>query len=71
MTMTEKATRYLRLIGKTDDASVILTRGYAKAADELKQLGLAIFIPISSGGCHIALTAKGVEEYERMEDLNP
>lgn len=59
--LSKKADAYLRLIGKTEDASVPLTRGYAMQADELKTAELAIYIPVSSGGCHVALTRKGLD----------
>jgi hypothetical protein len=61
MKLSKKAAAYLRLIGKTEDASVPLTRGYARQADELKVADLAVYIPISSGGCHVALTQKGLD----------
>jgi hypothetical protein len=61
--MSKRAERYLKMIGQTQDASVILTKGFAKAADELKNLGMAEFIPISSGGVHVALTRKGLNVY--------
>jgi hypothetical protein len=59
--LSKKADAYLRLIGKTEDASVPLTRGFARQADELKAVGLAVYIPISFGGCHVALTQKGLD----------
>jgi hypothetical protein len=66
--LSKKAESYLRLIGKTDDASMRLTKGYAKAADELKHNELAIYIPISTGGCNVALTQKGIDLYEASKD---
>ncbi len=67
--MKQKIKAYLRLIGRTNDASVVLTKGYAKQANELKQLGLAVYIPIAAGGCYVALTEKGLEEYEKLEEV--
>ncbi len=64
--MTQKGKAYLRLIGKTEDASVVLTKGFAKQANELKGLGYATFIPISSGGCHVALTQAGIDKYDEL-----
>jgi hypothetical protein len=61
MKLSKKATAYLCLIGKTQDASVPLTRGYTKQADELNAAELAVYIPVSSGGCHVALTQKGLD----------
>jgi hypothetical protein len=61
MKLSKKATAYLRMIGKIEDASVPLTRGYTRQADELKANELAVYIPISSGGCHVALTQKGLD----------
>jgi hypothetical protein len=61
MKLSKKATTYLRLIGKTEEVSVPLTRIYTRQADELKAAELAVYIPISSGGCHIALTQKGLD----------
>jgi hypothetical protein len=61
MKLSKKAAMYLRLIGKTEEASVPLTRGYTRQADELKAADLAVYIPISSGGCHVALTQKGLD----------
>jgi hypothetical protein len=61
MNLSKKAAAYLRLIGKTEDASVQLTKGYTRQADELKAAELAVYIPISQGGCHVALTQKGLD----------
>lgn len=66
MKLSKKATAYLRLIGKTDDKSVMLTRGYAKQANELKNNGLAEYIPIARGGAHVALTEAGINAYEEL-----
>ncbi len=67
--MSKKAESYLRLIVKNEDASVVLSKGYAKQADELRVLGYAMFIPISSGGCYVALTTKGVEAAEQLKTI--
>lgn len=64
MKLSKKAATYLRLIGERDGYSVPLTKGFTKPAQELKNKGLAIYIPISSGGCHVALTQEGVDLYE-------
>jgi hypothetical protein len=64
--MTRRTKAYLKLIGDTDDKSLTLTKGFSKAAAELKNLDMAVYIPISSGGVWVALTAKGIEEYERL-----
>jgi hypothetical protein len=61
MKLSKKATVYLRLIGKSEDASVRLTRSHTRQADELRTNELAVYIPISSGGCHVALTQKGLD----------
>jgi hypothetical protein len=66
MKLSQEASAYLRLIGKTEDASIPLTRGYARQADELKAAGLAVYIPISSGGCHVALTRKGLDLLDKI-----
>lgn len=66
--LSEKAEAYLRLIGKTDGASVNLTHGYARVATELRLAGLAILIPISRGGCHVALTPEGIALADESED---
>jgi hypothetical protein len=68
MKLSDKARRYLKMIGQTDDSSLVLTHGFAKQAGELQRNGLAEYIPISSGGCYVALTTSGVLEYQR---LNP
>jgi hypothetical protein len=65
--LSKKAAAYLRLIGKTEDASVPLTRGYTRQADELKANELAVYIPISQGGCHVALTRKGLDLLNEVE----
>ena len=65
--MTSKAKTLLRRIGDTKDASLKLTPATAKAAGELVREGSAILIPISNGGAWVALTAKGVQQYEEQE----
>jgi hypothetical protein len=64
--VTPTAKNLLLKIGETEDASVRLTKSNAKAADELKRLGLADFIAISTGGAWVALTNEGVEEYNKL-----
>jgi hypothetical protein len=66
MKLSEKTKSYLKMIGKTSDASLILTKGYAKQASELKINELAVFIPISTGGSHVALTTEGITLYEEL-----
>ncbi len=68
MKLSKKALAYLRLIGQTEDASVQLTRGFAKQAQELNDSRLAVFIPISRCGCHVALTREGIDLYEEEVD---
>ncbi len=65
--MTGKAKALLKKIGDTEEASLRLTKGIAKAADELKAGGLATYIAISTGGADVALTEKGLEEYDKLE----
>jgi hypothetical protein len=67
-TLSKKALAYLRLIGKTREASVVLTRGYSKQAAELKRLGLAVFISIAAGGYHVALTQAGLDTLDEEEE---
>lgn len=64
--MTKNVRRLLTHIGNTDEQCVTLQASNAKAADELVKLGLAIFIPISTGGSQVALTAGGITEYEAI-----
>lgn len=64
--MTANAKKLLKRIGDTEDASLKLTKGNAKAADELKSLGMATFIAHSQGGGDVALNQKGIEEYDRL-----
>ncbi len=59
----KKTKTYLEMLGATDDSSLPLTRGFAKAAGVLKDAGLAIYIPKSQGGADVCLTREGVEMY--------
>jgi hypothetical protein len=67
--MTNKAKKLLLRIGKTQDASMRLTKGNAKAASELKEQGLAIFISVSTGGADIALTKEGINAFDKLEQI--
>ena len=58
------ARNLLRRIGEQDDASMYLHPLDEGASSELIHCGLAILIPISTGGHDIALTAAGVAEHE-------
>lgn len=64
--MSEAARKYLKLIGASEESSLRLTKAHTKAADELRSLGFAELIPISTGGCWVALTSAGVAEYEKL-----
>lgn len=64
--MTSKAKNLLKRIGDTEEASLKLNKGIAKVANELKSLGMATFIAHSQGGGDVALTQKGIEEYDRL-----
>lgn len=68
MKLSMRAKRLLRLIDASDDASVKLTRGWAKAADELKDNELAVFIPRSQGGADVALTQAGIDYAEWLSE---
>ena len=59
MNLSKKAEKLLVRIAQTEDESLKAVRSMAKAADELKNLGMAVFIPVSTGGFVIALTRKG------------
>jgi hypothetical protein len=63
--MSEKAKHLLKLILATDDCTTVLTKQNARAGDELKQLGLVEFFPISTGGAWISATSKGVDYFSR------
>lgn len=68
MKLSKKAATYLHIIGKTEDASVPLTKGFSKQADELKTNGLAVYVSISQGGCRVVLTQKGLNLLEEIEE---
>jgi hypothetical protein len=67
MKLSKKTQAYLCLIGKAEEASVQLARKFAKQADELRAAGLAVYIPISQGGCHVALTQKGLDLLDEIQ----
>jgi hypothetical protein len=67
MKLSKKAATYLHIIGKTEDASVPLTKGFARQADELKTAGLAIYVSISQGGCRVVLTQNGLDMLDEVE----
>jgi hypothetical protein len=62
--MSKNAKKLLLKIGQTE-AALRLTKGNAKAADELKNLGLAVFISISTGGADVCLNEKGLEAFDQ------
>lgn len=62
--MTKTAEKLLKRIGKTEEASIRLTKRDVRAANELQLLGLTEFIPLAVGGADICLTKDGVTMYE-------
>lgn len=58
--MTAKTRKFLKALQNTEDASTQIARHNAKIADALVRLGLAVIIPISTGGGWVALTEKGI-----------
>ena len=73
MKLSLKAKNLLIRVGRREDNSIlltILTRQNRKAAAELVAAELATTIPVSTGGAHLCLTRKGIDEYERRSPQN-
>ena len=64
--MTQAAVKLLRRIGETEDGALRLSKSNDKAAEELKNEGLVVYIRISTGGADVCLTQAGLDAYDRL-----